>query len=195
MAYISRPLSSSRFTSGLHQMRGAFRIRPKVQLVYFDRNIIKTRWPRFNRDPLMHAGNLVMRIARGSIRRRKRLRGKPSAPGQPPYSRQPGSTPPFKQIFSVPFRLGTSVAVGMVGYHLGASGPAVPGLHEHGGSAFRFVFASGGQRRLKSGKMGKRITTYKRRSVRYPQRPFMWPALLRARARLPHLWLHSISRG
>src|SRR5687768_3314086 len=99
-----------------------FAVAPKVQLVYFDRSIIRTNWPRINRNPLMHAGNLVMRIARGSINRRMRRRGKPSRPGSPPYSRVQGSPPPFKQIFSVPFRLGTSVAVGMVGYHLGTTG-------------------------------------------------------------------------
>lgn len=194
MAFIIRRFSSARVTSGFQQLKGAFRIRPKVRIDFFDRSIIRNRWKRINRDSLMLAGIMVMKIARGSIKRR-RQGGKPSPAGQPPRSRQPGVTPPFKQIFSVPFRLGTSVAVGMVGYHFGKTGPPVPGLQEHGGTAHRFVFSAGRQRRLKSGRMGRTITQYKRRVVKYPQRPFMWPALLRARSRLPHLWLNSVSRS
>lgn len=167
---------------------------PSTKMTWFDRNVIRTRWPKFNKDPLQHAGNLVMRIARGSIKRRTKLRGKPSIAGSPPYSRQPGSTPPFKQIFSVPFRFGYSVAVGMIGY--GNPNPP-PGLHEHGGAAQRNVFSSNSftsnQRRKRSTR-GFR-TTYKRKLVKYPQRPFMWPALLRAKEVLPSMWSNSISHG
>lgn len=169
-----------------------FAVAPKFKLQWFDRSVIRTRWPRINKNPLQKAGNLVMRIARGSIKRRSKLRGKPSAPGTPPYSRQPGGTPPFKQIFSVPMRLGTSVIIGMVGY--GSSNPA-PGLQEHGGTAMRAVFTNTGQKRLKSGRYGHNRVTYKKKLVKYPQRPFMWPALLRARAVLPAMWLNSVSHG
>jgi len=165
----------------------------KFKTQFFDRNVIKTRWPRFNKDPLQKAGNLVMRIARGSIRRRSKLRGKPSMPGSPPYSRQPGSTPPFKMIFSLPMRLGTSVIVGMVGF---GGQPAVPGLQEHGGRAIRRVFQNlGKQRSRRTGRFTKTRISYKRENVRYPERPFMFPALKRARAALPSLWLNSVSRG
>jgi len=165
---------------------------------FFDRNVIRTRWPKFNKDPLQKAGNLVMRIARGSIRRRSLKRGKPSRPGTPPYSRRPGTTPPFKMIFSIPFHLGTSVIVGMVGFNSGgfnASKP-VPGLHEHGGSARRYVFTNTGQRRSRrTGRFLKNRITYKTKMVKYPERPFMMPALKRARAVLPSLWVSSISHG
>lgn len=170
--------------------------RVRFKIHYFDRNVIKTRWPRMNRDPLLHAGNLVMRIARGSIRRRIKKRGKPSPAGSPPYSRKPGSTPPFKQIFSVPNFIRTSVVVGMVGY---GGNPPVPGLHEQmegqGGTAQRFIFRKGSQRRLRSGRFGKRRVSYKRETVRYPRRPFMSPALTKAKARLPHMWAYSLSNG
>lgn len=165
---------------------------PNFKMSWFDRDVIKTRWPKFNKNPLQHAGNLVMRIARGSIKRRTKLRGKPSQAGTPPYSRQPGSTPPFKQIFSVPFRFGTSVIIGMVGY--GNPNPA-PGLQEHGGTAQRTVFTNLGRKRLKSGRMGRNRRSFKRQLVKYPQRPFMWPALMRAKAVLPGMWLNSISHG
>ena len=169
---------------------------PSMRIHYFDRKVIKTRWPRMNRDPLLHAGNLIMRIARGSIRRRIKKRGKPSPPGMPPYSRKPGGTPPFKQIFSVPNFIRTSVVVGMVGY---GGNPPVPGLHEQmqgqDGKAQRYVFRKGSQRRLQSGRFGKRRTSYKRETVRYPKRPFMAPALRKTRSRLPHMWAYSLSNG
>lgn len=199
--YIARSLSgarmgSSAYLSGtrLRPIGGPFAIRPRMQIHFFDRSIIKTRWREINRDPLQSAGNLVRMIARGSIKRRKHKYGKPSPAGSPPRSRQPGTSPPFKQIYSVPFRLGTSVIVGMVGY--GGITP-VPGLHEHGGSAVRKVYTYGGQRRLKSGRMGKKISIYKPRMVHYPRRPFMEPALARAIAlgRFPQFWQASISRA
>lgn len=192
--YPARGLSSSRITSGLARPGVSIAIRPRMQIHFFDRKIIRTRWPRINRDPLQKAGNLIMRIARGSIRRRKKKYGKPSSPGSPPYSRQPGRTPPFKMIFSVPFRLGTSVIVGMVGFTPNR-GVMVPGLHEHGGTALRKVYSWGGQRRMKSGRYGKKINVYKPMMVRYPKRPFMEPALMKARRLLPYLWLNSVSRA
>src|SRR5678809_1271317 len=98
---------------------------PRVVLQYFDRSVIRTNWKKINRTPLQTAGVMVMREARQSIKRRVTLRGKPSPAGTPPYSRKAGSVPPFKQIYSLPYYLGTSVIVGMVGY--GGKGEPVPG--------------------------------------------------------------------
>lgn len=165
------------------------------QFAWFDRSVIRTRWPKINKNPLQHAGNLVMRIARGSIKRRSKLRGKPSMPGTPPYSRRPGSVPPFKMIYSVPFNFGTSVIVGMVGFGGNAGGTLPPpGLQEHGGTAMRNVFLTGGRNRSKrTGRWLKKRINYKRQLVKYPKRPFMMPALRRVRQVLPSLWLNSVS--
>ena len=205
--YLARPLGGSRLTSGAIRPGGMFRLRPRVHMQFFDRNIIKTRWPRFNRDPLMHAGNLVMRIARQSIRRRKG----PSPPGSPPHrhartpdtrygraryskrGRRIGRTDPFQQIFSLPYRFGTSVIVGMVGYTRTAV--PVPGLQEEGGIARRKVFTNLGQQRKKSGQWGKQRRKYGAKMVRYPKRAFMQPALMRARQRLPRLWFNSLGHS
>lgn len=83
--------------------------------------------------------------------------------------------------------------VGMVGYRRVAN--PVPGLHEHSGWARRKVFTNIGQNRLKSGQFGRKRTIYKPKMVKYPQRPFMEPALMRARHKLPRLWFNSLGRS
>lgn len=201
MAYIARPLSGARLTTGQARVGGLFHIKPKVRIHFFDRRIIQTNWKRFNKEPLMAAGAAVMRIARTSIKERKKHVASPV--GTPPRShfartskvnwrgKVSRSTPPFKQIYFKSFDIGTSVIVGMVGYT--RQNPP-PGLHEHGGYARRKVFARIGQRRLRSGRYGKTMYSYKPAMVKYPQRPFMMPALMRAKARFPQLWAGSISR-
>lgn len=85
----------------------------------------------------------------------------------------------FKLIYNMPHRLGTSEIVGMVGFK-NFSNPT-PGLHEHGGYARRHVF------------MSRKSTVRVVRSVKYPKRPFMVPALQKGRTELPGLWRNSIS--
>jgi hypothetical protein len=156
-----------------------YAVQPRFKLVYFDRSIIRSRWSKFNKNPLEKAGNVVRKIARQSIKRRK-LGGRSGPIGEPPRSRQPGATPPFKMIYSVPYQFGTTVIVGMVGFN----SEGMPGYHEHGGRAFRFVFARNTYNRF-----GGRV----RRSVRYPRRPFMMPALVKGKQRFPALWRNSLS--
>lgn len=167
-------------------------IRPRPVAI-FDRSVIRRRWRRSNRNPVMRAGMLVRRIARQSIKRRK-LGGKPGPAGGPPRSRQPGKTPPFKMIYAVPQHMGTSVVVGMVGFSRMGFGPAVPGLHEHGGRARRRVRTNMRQRRRKSGRYGRIKYDTATKAVKYPRRPFMRPALRKARSRLPTFWRNSVSR-
>ena len=171
-------------------------------MVFFNRNIIKTNWKRINESPLKRAGLLVRRIARGSIRRgsapkkgspfaKARAQRRPSKRGRPPKSWRRGGTPPFKMIYSLANRLGTSAIVGMVGF--GKGGPPVPGLQEHGGTAVRRVLKRVGQRRTKKGRIARNIMGLVRTSVRYPKRPFMQPALEKARSKLPPLWRRSLN--
>lgn len=165
-----------------------FSTKPKFKLQFFDRSIIKKRWKRINKDPLAKAGVIVMKTARGSIRRGENQKtNRPSKPGKPPKSRVSGKLPPFKMIFSRPNKLGTSVIVGMVGFG-GTSGPPTPGLHEHGGAASRTT-----RPRTKSGWINKHVKPVKR-VVRYPPRPFMQPALEKKKQQLPHLWKGSVTR-
>lgn len=171
-----------------------FAVRPRFRLQYFDRSVIRRNWNRINESPLKRSGFLVRRIARGSIRRGGK-RKNPSRPGTPPRSHWPGATPPFKMIFSVPQRLDTSVIVGMVGFTKRAAGEPVPGLHEHGGRARRRVFRKGSEQRDAKGRFLRRKRFAEQAVVRYEPRPFMQPALEKARPRLPKLWEGSLTKA
>lgn len=182
---------------------------PRFKLVYFDRRFITkgTNWNKLNRGPLQKAGAAVRVTARRSIKRRKKQpKGKrhkeiPSPIGQAPRSRQPGSHPPMKFIRNEPHGRAAEI-VGMVGFggksHPGDSLP-VPGLHEHGGSAVRNVWIETGRTKRK-GKRKRRQSKYViqkklvTKRVVYEPRPFMWPALLKVKHQLPHLWQNSIHR-
>lgn len=161
-------------------------------VVVLDRSFLKRRW-KFNRTPLARAGAYTMRIARKLIRRRIN-RNLHSPAGTAPYSHVPGSLPPFKQIFFIPDMLGMRVFVGMVGY--GGAGAPVPGLQEHGGFATRKVYKKVGRRQLKRNfknpRQGGVITKKVSAGVRYPQRPFMTPALALAMPKMPEFWRNSL---
>lgn len=173
----------------------------RFQLVFFDRSVIKTNWSNINQGPLGRAGMLVRRIAIGSIRRGGKKR-KPSPVGSAPRNqsafRKDGSkraVAPFKMIYSMPNGKG-SVIVGMVGF--GGGGQAVPGLHEHSGTAMRKVWAGKLRGRNNRGKtMGPHATKAKalfvRKSVHYGKRPFMVPALRKGRTKMPQLWRRSLN--
>lgn len=119
-------------------------------------------------------------------------------PGTPPRSWDPAG--PMKMIFSAPLS-GMDVAqiVGAVGF--GGMTP-VPELMEHGGTAPRVIreekteFLHKNTRKT-SGKYAAKKTTKsrQRRTVRYTPRPFMEPALRKARTKLPALWRNSIKEG
>ena len=175
-------------------------VHPRLHFVAFNRNIIRQNWNAINRNPLQRAANLIRIIARRSIKRRKSR--VPSAPGTPPFSHMSfgGKTPPFKQIYNWPINFGTGQIIGMVGFDtLGLSGPPVPGLHEHGGRAQRRLYnrkrLNRPQPRSQTGQYQKYSEPkFIKKTVRYPQRAFMLPALMKARKILPHFWANSLRR-
>ena len=161
---------------------------PKFKLQFFDRSIIKRNWGRINRRPLSRAGLLVRKIARSSIKRRKKG-GKSGPAGQPPRSRQTGTSPPFKLIFSVVDPSSRFATVGMVGF---GGSPPVPALHEHGGTAKRILYRETSRKHRRGPKKGKPVFKRIEKRVRYPKRPFMFPALVKATPMFPQLWRNSI---
>lgn len=174
----------------------------------FDISVIRTNWKRINRGPLTKAGNLVRAIARRSIKdksARAANKYKPSPVGKPPYSLRGktkaqksggGEGRPFKMIYSLPDMWDTSVMVGMVGFR--RSNP-VPGVHEHGMQAQRIVAVAPGQggqgafHTIFVPGVGFRRFRFAKKTVRYPERPFMAPALEKAVPTLPMLWQDSFA--
>jgi hypothetical protein len=168
---------------------------------FFDRNVIKTNWRKINETPAKKAGLLVRRISINSIRKDRSKAQTPSKPGRPPKSRAAGH--PMKLIYSVPLRLGTGVIVGPVGF----SKKPAPGTLEHGGSRVltdkqRIALLQRQKRLLRMGRdvRGRHIkkgtkaqlANIKRVAVTEP-RPFMGPALVKARPKIPVMWRRSIS--
>jgi len=182
---VGLPSMGSVSLKGIPGLSAPLQLRMYMGMVLFDKSIIRTNWNALNRGPLAHAGNLVRRRARQSIRYR-RNRGIHSAPGTPPHSHQQGPGAPFKMIFSVPDPLRARQYVGMVGF--GGAGPPVPGLHEHGGTAQREIW---GWARVG----GRNVRVPRRVTARYPARPFMVPALQASMAAIPELWRNIIGRA
>lgn len=176
---------------------GAVRLRFKSPpaMNFFDRTIFKRNWRKINAGPLKKAGLMVRKFAIQSIRKRKLKSksgktGKPSPIGTAPRSRSPGD--PLRRIFSVTsggFNL--EEIVGVLG--LGGSNP-VPGLHELGGTAVRRVIIKRGRRRSrKTGRFQKGGTRRVSKTVRYPKRPIIRPALQAVKKKFPELWKRSIT--
>jgi hypothetical protein len=184
-------------------------------LVMFDRSIFRKNWKKINEGPQKKAGLYVRKIAIRSIRRGKK---KPSKPGTPPRTRAAGD--PMRRIYSVPMRGGRGVIVGALKLSGVSRGEPVPGLHEHGGdktievidpAAKKRVIAkqptTEGQRKAFH-KLARakdpRVELYlrqnraklealrKRKSVSFPERPFMAPALQKALPKLPAMWSGSV---
>lgn len=153
----------------------------------FDRRILRRKnWKRLNNSPLKRAGLLVRKIARRSIRRRKT--DKPAPAGSPPRTRAPGD--PLRKIFSVVNNLATEVIVGPVG--LGDQEPA-PEVHEKGLQVRRPVLPRWYLRLPPRARRQRPKPRPKLRSVDYPPRPFMEPALEVAQPKLPELWRNSLN--
>jgi hypothetical protein len=170
--------------------------------VTFDRSVIRRNWKEINESPYKRAGLLVRKIARGSIRRDSSKKQRPSKPGRPPKSRAPGH--PLKLIYSVVQAYGEGVMVGPVGF--GHQTP-VPERHEKGKSvtlkvAKRHTFkraTSEAQRRsarrmFQEGRIKSKKPDLKTRVIKFDPRPFMVPALEKAKSKIPEMWRGSVDR-
>ncbi len=176
---------------------GFMTIHPRLHFVEFDRSIIRSNWNAINRNPLHKAASYVRKVARNSIKRRKSKKISPV--GTPPYSHWPGATPPFEQIFNFPINLGSGQIIGMTGFGAQPAGELPPpGLHEHGGRARRRLYnlqRIGMQQTRNS--LGQftplPVPKFIDRTVKYPQRPFMRPALLKSLGHISQFWRGSVS--
>lgn len=186
--------------------------------VYFDRSCIKRNWGPINKNPIERVGHIVRLKAYGSIRKGRisKRTGKrlPSKPGKPPkYWTGQSKSAPFKMIRSATFDMGTSVAVGMIGFRAMSRAP-VPGIHEHGERGIRrMVLRHEGlpppsemPRDPATGRFlpldtrrgmfrGRIYQRFQKRTVSYPKRPFMYPAMIKTKEKYPALWRNAIRKA
>lgn len=138
----------------------------EVTQLFFDRAAVAGAVVRAEHRVMNHAGALTRKIARQSLRRRKRA----SAPGQPPTSR----TGLLKNFTFYHYdRSRATVIVGP--YKFGTRVPyVVTETLEFGGRVSR------------RGRDGRRI------EMRYAARPYMRPALDKVAPRFPGLWRDTV---
>jgi len=177
-----------------------------VRESFFDRPLVIKALARAKRKVLSKAGAFVRKRARSSIRRRK----KPSAPGSPPSAHSKDSASLKTILFAFQPQSESTivgpVALNQVNFTVESVTTTVPGLHERGETAiireYRYVPEEGtdgnvewrrldGRRKYKPWK-GRRFET-RRRTARYPKRPFMRPALEAEAPNFPELFKNSIA--
>jgi len=184
---------------------GSGGLKVRTKMFTFDKSILKTNFNKINEGPLKHAGLLVRKIIRNSIRRSSTTR--PSKPGKAPRTRKRYGYP-LKRVFSVPEIKRSRVLIGHVGWNPGKE--TVMELHEFGGTRrvkTRFVNkrykrkaksaaqAKAYKRLVKQGRRPDKrtLSPLKTRTVTYPKRPFADPALKTATPKIPSMWKNSFS--
>ena len=176
----------------------------KVREAFFDRPKVIASLKKAKRKALSKAGAFVRKRARSSMRRRKGS----SSPGSPPSAHSNGNS--LKTILFAYQPQSESTIVGpvqlnQVNFTIESVTSTVPGLHERGETAiireYRYQPIEGdtdpvqwrrvdGRRRYEQ-RDGYRFQT-RRRTARYPKRPFMRPALEAEAPNFPELFKNSI---
>lgn len=160
---------------------------------FFDRAAVKGRMTKANRKALSKAGAFIRRRARSSLRRRK----KRSEPGQPPSVHTSDRVATLKNILFAYEPERETLVVGPVklnqktilGPQLGVA--TVPQVHEFGATV-KIREAKVGQHWRSGRRRIRRGQPVRVRRVKYPERPFMGPALEAEQEHIPDAWSGSV---
>ena len=176
---------------------------------FFDRAKVQAAMDRARLKSLSRGGAFIRTRARSLLRRRK----KPSAPGSPPsVHAASGDMASLKTILFAYDRSIDGVVVGPVKLNQVNETSTnvrttVPGLHERGETASilesRWVPSVGQPypwRRVDRRRQQRPGTSWgrtesRRRTARYPKRPFIGPALQMERNKIPDLFRNSIVKN
>jgi len=158
----------------------------QARTFFFDRKAVMAPMDRARRQVLSRAGALIRGIARRSMKQ-VGPNTPPSAPGTPPRSRK-GLLKKFLYYVYDPTTKGVIVGPALLS---GRRSTIIPALHEHGGTAR--VTAREVRWRTEQGQRVKQ-TTKRRVVARYPQRPYMRPALEKVMPRMPQFWRDVLNR-
>lgn len=173
-----------------------------------DMNFMRRNWGKINESPIKHAGLLIRRIMRGSIRQVST--DKPSRPGTPPRSRDKARR--FKMIYSVPYDaagIGKDTAAVIGHFTFPRRRQMAPSeIHEWGRTVRVRVLKRNKRRKawtrkqarayrakIKAGLIQPPQTKFTTRTIKYKQRKFAWPALVKAKAKILPLWRGRINAG
>jgi len=174
-------------------MAQQFAMTMRMKDFFFDKKAVRSRMSKANRKALSKAGAFIRRGARSSLRRRK----KSSQPGQPPSVHSTSSVATLKNILFAYEPQSESLVVGpvklnqktLLGPDLGDA--TVPQVHEFGATVKIREAKVGknwrsGVRRVRSGQ------PVRVRAAKYPERPFMGPALEAEKDHIPDAWAGSV---
>jgi len=188
----------------------------KMKGMTFNKNIIKSNWRRINEGPLKKAGLMVRNRAISKLRKVSRTTksGKISKTFDRPGNKYPKSRDPqhrLRRIYSVPNWSQTTVYIGPVGFpsHRNQFGKMVPEVLEYGGPTIIYearATKGGNKKWVPAGKRSYQKArgrmksnmfrqTWRKRTVRIKERPFMRDSLAQVQAKLPELWRGSIKRA
>lgn len=174
-----------------------------------DMNFMRRNWGRINESPIKHAGLLIRRIMRGSIRQVNT--DKPSRPGTPPRSRDKAKR--FKMIYSVPYDpagTGKDTAAVIGHFTFPRKRQMAPSeIHEWGRTVRIRVVKKRVTRKARTRKQSRAYqaklkagliqppasTGFTTKTIKYKQRKFAWPALVRAKSKILPLWRGRINAG
>jgi len=173
----------------------------KVLKRHFDKGIVTRSWKTVNKRPLQHAGLLVRKIMRGSIRRV--TNDKPSKVGKPPHAHKPKEyrgKADFKRIFSVPAPWKTAEIIG----HEGLGQKQTPMEIQEFGQRVQIKTYQAGRQKARTRKqadaarklfLAGRIKSKPAivKTIKMPERKFAYPALEKAKLKLPQFWKDSIT--
>lgn len=152
---------------------------------FFDRQAVISAVDKASRKVFARSGALVRAIARKSMRR-VRPDAPPAPPGSPPRSRK-GLLKRF--MFYVFDPSSKTVVVGPALLpRMRRRDLTIPQLHEHGGETRAVI------REIRWEKGRRRRVETRKRKLRFPRRPYMEPALAKARPQLPQFWKDVLNR-
>ena len=197
----------------------SFTVTYAIKDAFFDRSAVEKLLRNMDRataKALKDAGAYLRRVARNSIKSRK----KASAPGSPPSNHATKkAAASLKNILYGFDAARQTVTIGPIGFRLQrtrgvvSQNRPVPNVHEFGGFVHRVrrapvrtakrravssltpIQKANYQRKLKNGSIVKPVVSFEfiEENRNYPKRPFMKPALDIVAPKFPSLWTSTVN--
>lgn len=184
----------------------------QVKNLFFDRPAVMRAAGRSQAVAQRRYAGYLRRVAQTSMRYRKAA----SPPGQPPSAHKDKRLAALKKkgrakhngamlrefLFYARDPSAGSTVVGPLGFKTRGGGQPVPSLHEHGGtrqaySGETMAVKNPAGRDPNTGRFysrGVQLVKIGGRTLRYPERPYMRPALMKTKQKFPEAFRNSLTR-